>query len=182
MEPIQRIVVGAEILRRCWPSNRSMEHPAQGRPINDAALNTKTNNATRELIHHDENPMGSQRRGFTSEQIAAPQTVLHVAEKREPGWTSRIRFWSVMNDQDTTNNILVDFDAESQSDLLGNSRAAPSGIAPFHFNDGVNEFLVWPFRTGLAAALWRKQQAILSLDEGMMEMQQRRGFQNDRRP
>src|ERR1019366_9379068 len=103
MESIQGIVVGAEILGRCLPSNRSIEHPAQGRPINDAALNTKTNNAARELIHHDENPMGSQRGGFTSEQIAAPQTVLHVAEKREPGWTSQIR--SVMNAQDTANNI-----------------------------------------------------------------------------
>jgi hypothetical protein len=65
-----------------------MEHPAQGRPINDASLNSKANNATRELIHHYENPMGSQRCGFASEQIAAPQTVLHVAEEREPGWAS----------------------------------------------------------------------------------------------
>ena len=51
-----------------------------------AAPNTKTNNATGELIHHDENPIRSQRCGFTAEQIAAPQTVLHVAEERQPGW------------------------------------------------------------------------------------------------
>src|ERR1700720_2460238 len=72
MESIQGIVVGAEIVGRCLPSNRSLEHPAQSRPIHDAALNTKTNNATRELIHHHENPMCSQRCGFASEQIAAP--------------------------------------------------------------------------------------------------------------
>jgi hypothetical protein len=51
-----------------------------------AALNTKTNNATGELIHDDENPIRSQRCGFTAEQIAAPQTVLYVAEERQPGW------------------------------------------------------------------------------------------------
>ena len=51
-----------------------------------AALNTKTNNATGELIHHDENPTRSQGCGFTAEQIAAPQTVLYVAEERQPGW------------------------------------------------------------------------------------------------
>jgi hypothetical protein len=95
-----------------------MEHPAQARPINDASLNSKTNHATRELIHDDENPMRSQRCGFTSEQIAAPQTILHVAEEGEPGWASRMRFRPVMNAQDTTNNILVDCNAESQGDLV----------------------------------------------------------------
>jgi hypothetical protein len=42
MESIQGIDVGAEILRRCLTANRSIEHPAEGRAINDAALNTKT--------------------------------------------------------------------------------------------------------------------------------------------
>jgi hypothetical protein len=51
---------GSKYAGRCGlPANRSIEHPQQGRPINDGALNTKTNNATGELIHHDENPMRS---------------------------------------------------------------------------------------------------------------------------
>jgi hypothetical protein len=73
MESIQGIVVGAEILRRCLTANRSIEHPAQGPAINDAALNTKTNHATGELIDHDENPVRSQRCGFTAEKILTPQ-------------------------------------------------------------------------------------------------------------
>jgi hypothetical protein len=56
-----------------------------GNTEHDASLNTKTNNATRELIHHDENPMCPQGCGFTSEQIAAPQTVL-----RRAGWVLAI--------------------------------------------------------------------------------------------
>jgi hypothetical protein len=129
------------------PSNRSLEHPAQSRPIHDAALSTKTNNATRELIHHHENPMCSQRCGFASEQIAAPQTVLQVAEKCEPGGTSRIRFRPVMNGQDTANYILVDFDAESQRNLLGNSRAA-LGLRRFISTTASTSSLQGPFGPG----------------------------------
>ena len=122
-ESIQGIVVGAQIVRGDLPSNRSIEHLTPGRTINDAPPNTKTNDATRELIHHDENPIGLQRCGFTSEQIAAPQTVLHVAKEYEPRRASRIRFRRVMNAQDTANNIPVDFNAESQRDLLGDAGA-----------------------------------------------------------
>jgi hypothetical protein len=64
----------------CHRRNRYKGSLSLLRPINDAALNTKTNNANRELIHHEKNPVRSQPCGFTSEQIAAPQTVLHVAE------------------------------------------------------------------------------------------------------
>ena len=145
-ESIQGIVVGAEIVRPGLPSNRSIEHLAQGRTINDATPNSKTNNATRELIHHDENPIGSQRCGFTSEQIATPQTVLHVTKQGEPQrGASRIRFRRVMNAQDTANNIFVDFNAESQPDLLGNAGTAPVRITPFQFNDCLDEFFIRSF-------------------------------------
>ena len=179
MESIQGIVVSTEVLRRCLPANRSIEHLAQGRAINDAAPNSKTNNATRELIHHDENPMCSQRCGFTSEQIAAPQTVLDVAEEPEPGWASRIRFRPVMNAQDTANNIPVDCNAESQRDLLGNSGAAPVEITPFQFNDCVDEFSMRSFRARLTPALGRKQHAVLSFRQHVVEMQQGRRLQDD---
>ena len=140
--------------------------------MHNAALNTKANNATRELIHHDENPICSQRCGFTSEQIAVPQSVPGAAEKREPGWTSGIRFWLLMNAQYSANIILVDFDAESQGDLLGNSWATPVGITPFHFNDRVDEFLIRSFRAGQTPALGRKQHAVLSFRQHVLEMQQ----------
>jgi hypothetical protein len=46
-----------------------------------------------------------------------------------------------MNAQDTANNILVDFSAESPRDLLGDSGATPVGITPLQFDDCVDEFL-----------------------------------------
>ena len=81
--------------------------------VNDAAVDAKPNDAPRKLIHYNQHPMGSQGCGFASEQIAAPQTVLRVAEKGEPGGTFRIRSGPVMNAQDTTDHILIDLDAES---------------------------------------------------------------------
>ena len=115
-------------------ANRSIEGHGAGRGIKDAALNTETNDARGELIHHDENPMRSQRCGFTAEQIATPQTVLHVARSVSQDGPPRVRFRPVMNSQDTTNNILVDFNAASQRDLLGDSGTTPVGITPLHFN------------------------------------------------
>src|SRR5205823_2725201 len=122
VESIQRIMIRAEIFGQTLPANRSMEHPAQRHPIHDAAVDAKPNHATRTLVHYDENPMCSQCGGFAAEQIATPQTILRVAEKREPGWTSRFR--PVMNAQDTANHILIDLDGEGQHDLLGNSGTA----------------------------------------------------------
>ncbi len=41
VEPIQRIMVRAEVLRRGVASSRSIEHPAQPHAINDAAVHAK---------------------------------------------------------------------------------------------------------------------------------------------
>ena len=84
VEPIQGIMVRAEVLRQGVPSSRSIEHPAQPHAINDAALHAKADDATRALVHHDENPVRAQDRRFTSKQIETPQTVLRVTEDREP--------------------------------------------------------------------------------------------------
>src|SRR2546430_12454343 len=75
VESIQRIMIRAEIFGQTLPANRSIEHPAQRHPIDDAP-NPITR--TRTLVHHDENPLCSQRGGFASEQIATPQTILRV--------------------------------------------------------------------------------------------------------
>ena len=67
VESIQRIVIRAEIFGRTVPANRTMEHTAQRHSINDAVVHAKTNDATRKLVHHNKNPVGSQRCRFASE-------------------------------------------------------------------------------------------------------------------
>jgi hypothetical protein len=44
-----------------------MEHPAQRHSIHYAAVDAKTDDATRKLVHYNKNPVGSQRRRFASE-------------------------------------------------------------------------------------------------------------------
>jgi hypothetical protein len=53
-----------------------MEHPAQRHSTNDAVVDAKTNDATRKLVHHYDNPVGPQGGGFASEQIATPQSLV----------------------------------------------------------------------------------------------------------
>jgi hypothetical protein len=82
-----------------------------------------------------------------------------------------------MNAQDTANNILVDFNAESQRDLLGDAGTTPVEITPFQFNDCVDELLIRSFRARLAPALEGKQHAVL--DQHLVEMQKSARLQDD---
>ena len=101
-------MVRAEVLRQGLPSSRSIEHPAQPHAIDDAALHANADDATRALVHHDENPVRAQDRRFTSKQIETPQTVLRVTEGREPGRPRRVRFRPVTNGENSPHHILVD--------------------------------------------------------------------------
>jgi len=42
--------------------NRAMKRPAQRHSINDAAVDAEPNDATRKLVHHNENPIRSEGR------------------------------------------------------------------------------------------------------------------------
>src|SRR5713226_6376729 len=107
VEPIQGIMVRAEVCRRGVTSSRSIEHPAQPHAIHDAAMNAKAHDATRALVHHDENPVRAQYGGFASKQIKTPQTVLRVTEDREPGRPSRVWSWLIPNGENAPHHILV---------------------------------------------------------------------------
>jgi hypothetical protein len=60
VEPIQGIMIRAEIFRCGLALSRSIEHPTQPDAINDAAVHAKAHDATRPLVHHDEHPVCAQ--------------------------------------------------------------------------------------------------------------------------
>ena len=76
-----------------------------------------------------------------------------MAQEGEPGWTVGVLFRPVVTGENPSNDVFVDWDVESQGDLLSNARAAPGGIAQLHLDDGLNEFLVRPFGTGGSVTL-----------------------------
>src|SRR5215472_3371830 len=157
MESIQGIIVGAEVLGHLeLPSDGAVEHATECDTIDRAGMDAEPYDPPRILIHDNQHPVGTQRCRLAPEQIHTPEAVLHVAEERQPGWASRIRFRPVMNAEDTANHIFVDGNAESQRDLLGDAGTTPVEIAPFQFNDCLDEFFLRSFRARLTPALERK--------------------------
>jgi len=69
--------------------------------------------------------------------------------------------------------------AQSQRDLLGDAGTTPVEIAPFQFNDCVDEFSLRSFRARRTPALARKQHAVLSFGQHVVEVQQRGWLQDD---
>ena len=68
VEPIKRIVVGAHVLRHPeLPSNGAVEHPTGCNTIERSRMDTEPNDATRILIHDDQDPAGPQRGRLTPE-------------------------------------------------------------------------------------------------------------------
>jgi hypothetical protein len=180
MESIQGIIVGAEVLGHLeLPSDGAVEHATECDIIDRAGMDAEPYDPTRVLIHDDQHPVRTQRCRLAPEQVHTPEAVFHVAEERQPGWASRIQFRPVMNVEDAANHILVDCNAESQPDLLGDAGTTSVEIPPFQFNDYVDEFLIRSFRARRTPALARKQHAVLSFGQHVVEVQQRGWLQDD---
>jgi hypothetical protein len=123
--------------------------------------------------------MGLQGGGLATKQIAAPQAVFGMSEEGKPGGATSIRFWPVVMGQDPANHILVDFDTESQSDLVRNPRTAPARIPLLHFHNRIDQWLGWALGSGTASTPRRKQQAILALCQQMVKTQEGRRLEHD---
>ena len=108
-------------------------------------LGADADDLAREVIHHNHGPIALEHNGLTSEQIEAPQAVLHVSDEREPGGSLISGGRSEMPSEDAADDIFVDLDAKRVSNLLGNSRTPESRIAALHFEDRRDEFVRGPF-------------------------------------
>ena len=69
-----------------------------------------------------------------------------------------------MSGQNAPDDVFIDGDAERQSKLLGNARAAPEGIALFGGDNCVNG-------TRLAHAFRGVKQAVLALGQDLVKVQ-----------
>jgi len=170
MEPIERIIVGAQVLRQpAMPSNGAVEHPTEGDTIDLSRMDAEANDAARVLIHDDQDPVGPQRCRLALEQIHAPQAVFDVAQERQPGGAIGVLSRPVVMSENPSNHVFVDWDVERQSDLLGDSRTAPIGITLLHFDDRMNEIYARPFRTGLPRAIRGEEHPVVLLAQDFMK-------------
>ena len=180
VEPIKRIVVGADVLRHPeLPSNGAVEHPTECDTIDRARMDAEPNDAARILIHDDQHPVGPQRGRLAPEQIYTPEAVFHVAQESQPRGTTGALSRRVVLSENPSNHVFVDGDGESQGNLLSDARTAPGGIALLHLDDGINEFSTGSSGPGPPPLLGREEAAILSVPQGLVEAQESRRFQND---
>src|SRR5438034_6947101 len=87
LKPIKGIMIGAEVLRHpALPSNGVVEHPAKSHTIDGSGMDSEPHDATRVLIHDDQDPVSPQRGRFAPEQIYTPEAVLELTNEGQPGW------------------------------------------------------------------------------------------------
>ena len=141
LKPIKGIVVGAEVLGHpALTSKGAVEHPAKCDTVDGPGMYAEPQDAARELIHDDQDPVSPQRGRFALEQIYAPEAVLQVSKEGQPGGPAGVWFRSVVTGQNPSNHVFVDGEVKSPGNLLGDARAAPGGIALLHLDNGFNEF------------------------------------------
>src|SRR5258708_32826324 len=116
-------------------------------------MDAEPDDAARVLIHDHQDPVRPQRGRLALEQIHAPQAVFHVAQERQPGGTTGGLPRPVAMAENPANHVFVDWDAERQGDLLGDSRPTPIGITLLHFDDRMSEIYARPFRTRLTTTI-----------------------------
>ena len=104
-----------------------------------------------------------------------------MTEESQPGRPTGVRLGLVMSGQDTPNDVFIDGEAERQSNLLSDSRAALGGIALLGGENRVNEFFAGTLGTGLAPAFRGEKQAVLALGQDLVKVQKGRRLQNDGR-
>ena len=130
---------------------RMVEHAALGTAIHGSSMDAKADDPPRVVVHHHQHPMASQDRRLAPEQVDAPQAILRMPEARQPGGTTRVGGRSIMRGEHSAHHVLVDLDVEGQTNLLGDPRTAPPGVAPLHVDDGVDQCFGRTFRSGAAA-------------------------------
>ena len=110
-------------------------------------MNTETDETTGELIHHHQHPMAFEANRLTSEQIDTPKTVFHVANESEPGRATATGFWSIVFDEDASNDMFVDLDAKRLGYDQRDTWTTEVRIVALEFNDGTNECIGRTFRS-----------------------------------
>ena len=104
-----------------------------------------------------------------------------MSKEGQPGGAAGVRLGLEMSGQDAPNDVFIDGEAERQSKLLSDARAAPRGIALLGSENRVNEFFGGTLGTGLVPAFRGEEQAVLALGQDLVKVQKGRRLQNDGR-
>lgn len=76
--------------------------------------------------------------------------------------------------KDTTHDIFVDLNAESERDDVCNAWITKAGVSLLQFNDSRDELPRWPFRPASFVTFVAEQVAIFTFGERVVEFEQSR--------
>src|SRR5215468_3094674 len=134
-------MVGTQVLRKRLSSNDLVEHPANRGATEISALNAKANDPAGEHVPHHHDPMAAQEDRFAAEQIDAPQTILQMPNKAQPGRTIVSCFGPIVPGKHPADDVFVDINAKGPRNLLGDTGTADPRIAALERDDRVDELL-----------------------------------------
>ena len=77
-------MIGAEVSRCALTMNGGVEHPAEVGASDRTTVHPDADEATRELVHHDEHPVAPEHDGLASKEVNAPQAISRVSDERQP--------------------------------------------------------------------------------------------------
>jgi hypothetical protein len=149
MKPVQRLVIGADALRQTCTSYRLPEHSTECQAIDNSALDPESDDSPCVVVHDDQHPIRLQRDRFTTQQVDAPKTVLHMADERQPRGTSSRRRRRILCGESPPNHVLRNRCSESQIDLFCNLRTPHDGLRRFISTTARIKSAVGPFGPGL---------------------------------
>jgi len=148
----QRIMIGTE-LSRCAPiMNGGVEQAADVGAIDRTAVHADSDEATRELVHDHEHPVAPEHDGLASKEVHAPQAVCGVSDERQPRGLGSARGRLIVFRQHARDDVLVEIDSKRVRDDARNPRTAEPRVARLELNDGLDESLARPLRSGFLAA------------------------------
>ncbi len=84
----KRIIVRGQIFRQIRSGDRLVEQATKRHAVYRAGMHTETDDPPSELIHNDKNPVRLHGVGLSAKEIDAPETILCVADERQPRRTS----------------------------------------------------------------------------------------------
>ena len=116
-----------------------VEHPTNRHATEISALNAKADDPACEHVHHHHDPVAAQEYRFAAEQIDAPQAVLHMPDKAQPGRAIGSCLGSIVFREHPADDVFVDIDAKGVRNLLCDAGTANAGIAAFDLDDRVDE-------------------------------------------
>ena len=128
--------------------NGGVEHATEAGAIDGPAMHGETDDATRELVHNQEDPVAPEHDGLASKEVHTPQAVCRVPDERQPRGPGAARCGAIVFRQHAVHDVLVDVDPERVRDDARNPWTANRGLRDLSSTMALMSTSLGPFDPG----------------------------------